>query len=480
MRLFLINPCYPLGRRSNGKESYGNRYRLWKPLSLLILAGLTPPDWDITVIDENLGVPDYRAMPRPDLVGLTAFTAQAVRAYEVADEFRLRGVPVVMGGMHASICSTEALERVDAVVSGEAESIWATVLEDFRNGVLRRIYSGPRLEMEKTPPARHDLSPAGYPLGAIQTTRGCPLNCSFCSVTAFNGGRFRFRPVKEVVREFRLIREKYVLIVDDNLVGTRKEHLARTKQLFRAMIEARLRKKWLAQVTMNMADDEELLRLAKKAGCLAVYIGFESPNMEGLVEVNKRINIRRNCDIRSSVRRIRRHGILVVGSFIMGLDADKPGIGREIAEAARQYGVDFINVLFLTPLPGTTLWQKMESEGRVIFHTFPRDWRYYTLTYPVARYRHMSWAEIIDENEACYRTFYSYLRIISRVVSSLWQIRMPFRTLLSLGANLTMRDNMVRRYREKFRYLDMSGGHRLGNRTGGENENRMDSFQRGF
>jgi radical SAM superfamily enzyme YgiQ (UPF0313 family) len=458
MRLYLINPCYPSGDRTRGKESYGNRYRLWKPLSLLIVAGLTPPDWDITIVDENLGVPDYQKMPRPDLVGLTAFTAQAVRAYEVAEEFRLRGVPVVMGGMHATMCSTEALERVDAVVSGEAESIWATVLEDVRNGVLKRSYSGPRLEMDKAPPARHDLSPAGYPLGAIQTTRGCPLNCSFCSVTAFNGGRYRFRPVEEVIREFKRIREKHVLIVDDNLIGTRKDHLARTKDLFRAMIEANLRKKWLAQVTINMSDDEEMLRLAEKAGCLAVYIGFESPHAEGLAELNKRFNIRPDPDIRGSVRRMQRRGILVVGSFIMGLDVDEPGIGWKIAEAARRYGVDFINVLFLTPLPGTTLWQKMESEGRIISCAFPEDWKYYTLTYPVAGYRNMSWTEIVAENEACYRAFYSYRRIIFRLIAGLRQVRKPFRTLLSIVGNLTMRDNMVRRYGEKFRFLDLSRG----------------------
>jgi radical SAM superfamily enzyme YgiQ (UPF0313 family) len=369
----------------------------------------------------------------------------------------------------------EALERVDAVVSGEAESVWATVLADVRNGGLQRFYSGPRLEMDGVPLARHDLSPAGYPLGAIQTTRGCPLNCSFCSVTAFNGGRFRFRPVEDVIREFRRIREKYVLIVDDNLIGTRQDHLARTKDLFRAMIKADLGKRWVGQATMNLADDEELLRLAAKSGCVAVYIGFESPSVEGLTELNKTFNIRRGRDIRGSVQRIRRHGILVVGSFIMGLDVDERGIGRRIAEAARLYGVDFINVLFLTPLPGTRLWQKMESEGRVICRAFPEDWRYYTLTYPVARYNHLSWAEIIAENEDCYRAFYSCRRIISRVITSLWQMCKPWRTLLSIGGNLTMRDNMVRRSGEKLRVLDMSRGPAWRKQQGTESADRIES-----
>lgn len=472
MRLYLINPCYPPVNATESKKSYGNQFRIWKPLSLLIVAGLTPPEWDITVIDENLGVPNYMNMSRPDLVGITAFSAQANRAYKVAEEFRSRGVPTVMGGMHATMRSAEALEKVDAVVRGEAESAWANVLDDVRKGALKRVYVGTWLEMNKVPLARHHLLPRGYHLGAIQTTRGCPLNCTFCSVTAFSGGRFRHRPIEDVVHEFKSIREKYVLIVDDNLIGTRKDHIARTKDLFRAIIRADLGKKWVAQVTLNIAEDEELLRLAAKAGCFGVYIGFESPNEAGLRELNKEFNIRKGSNIRGSVRRIHRHGILVVGSFIMGLDVDEQGIGAQIAAAARRYGLDFINVLFLTPLPGTRLWQKMESEGRIIAGEFPEDWKYYTLTFPVGRYGHLSWAEILNENEACYRAFYSYPRIVGRVFSSLWGLHKPFRTLVSAVFNFTMRNNMVKNYRKKFQGLDLTRGEAQAKR----NENFNDVF----
>jgi len=464
MRLYLINPCYPLVNTTKIKKNYGNQYRVWKPLSLLILAGLTPPEWDITVVDENLGIPDYVAMPRPNLVGITAFTSQINRAYKVADEFRSRGVPVVMGGIHATMCIEEALERVDAVVKGEAESIWAKVLEDARQGVLNRVYTGTRLEMDKVPLARHDLLPAGYRLGSIQTTRGCPLNCSFCSVTAFNGGRFRQRPIENVVHEFKLIREKYVLIVDDNLIGTRKDHIAHTKDLFRAMIQANLGKKWIAQATINMGEDEELIRLAAKAGCLGVFIGFESPSVEGLEEVNKKFNIQKGSDIKGSVRRMQRHGILVLGSFIMGLDVDEQGIGQQIADAANHYGLDLLNVMFLTPLPGTRLWEKMESEGRIIANAFPDDWKYYTLTFPVARYRHLSWADILGENETCYRAFYSYPRVIRRVFDSLWRMHKPINMLVSIVSNLTYRSNTLRFHREKFQGLNLSRGGGLANK----------------
>jgi radical SAM superfamily enzyme YgiQ (UPF0313 family) len=202
MRLYLINPSNPLVSIVNVKESRWNRYRVWKPLSLMVLAGLTPSDWEIQIIDENLGAPDYAGLPRPDLVGITAFTSQANRAYEVAAHFGRLGVPVVMGGIHATMCREEAMERVDAVVTGEAEDIWPEVLEDAQNGRLQHRYDGGLADIKDVPVARHDLLNGGYACGAIQTTRGCPLNCSFCSVTAFNGAHYRQRPIADVVQEF--------------------------------------------------------------------------------------------------------------------------------------------------------------------------------------------------------------------------------------------------------------------------------------
>jgi radical SAM superfamily enzyme YgiQ (UPF0313 family) len=439
MRLYLINPCNPLVSMTRVKESRWNRYRVWKPLSLMVLAGLTSPEWEISILDENLGALDYPAMPRPDLVGITAFTSQANRAYEVAAHFRRLGVPVVMGGIHATMCVDEVMERVDSVVTGEAEGIWPQVLEDARHGSLKRRYEGGLAEINDVPFARHDLLATGYTFGAIQTTRGCPLNCSFCSVTAFNGAHYRQRPIPDVVREFQSVREKRVLVVDDNLIGTRPEHIARAKDLFRALAQANLGKEWIAQATINFADDEELLALAAKAGCGGVFIGFESPSPEGLRELGKKFNLLKGRDFRASVRRIQRHHILVAGSFIIGLDIDEAGIGKRIAEAASQYGVDNLNVLFLTPLPGTRLWGQMKSEGRLALDAFPEHWKYYTLTFPVARYKHLSLNAIIQEMISCNRNFYSLPRILRRVGSSLWQGRKP---LISLVGNLSFRGNL--------------------------------------
>jgi radical SAM superfamily enzyme YgiQ (UPF0313 family) len=439
MRLYLINPSNPLVSIVKVRESHWNRYRVWKPLSLMVLAGLTPEDWEISILDENMGVPDYAAMPRPDLVGITAFTSQANRAYEVAAHFRNQGVPVVMGGIHATMCSEEVSERVDSIVTGEAESVWSEVLEDARSGFLKPQYKSGLAEIKDVPIARHDLLGTGYAFGAVQTTRGCPLNCSFCSVTAFNGALYRQRPIPDIVREFKMVREKRILLVDDNLIGTRTSHIARAKDLFRSIIKADVRKEWVAQATINFADDEELMTLASKAGCRGVFIGFESPSPQGLQELGKKFNLIKGRDFRSSVKRIQQHNILVVGSFILGLDVDEPGIGKRIAKAAKRYGLDNLNVLFLTPLPGTRLWAQMKAENRIVLDEFPDDWKYYTLTYPTARYRHLSLNDVIREMDSCNRSFYSIPNIAQRLFSSLLKRREPW---ISLVGNLSYRDNI--------------------------------------
>jgi radical SAM superfamily enzyme YgiQ (UPF0313 family) len=450
IRLYLINPRNPLVGLTDLKRSRWNRYRVWKPLGLLTLAALTPRDWQITIFDENIRTPDYQKLPRPDLVGVTAFTSQANRAYELAAEFRRRTVPVVMGGIHATMCPDEATVHVDSIVTGEAELVWPQVLADARQGTLQPCYAGTHAPMDAMPPARHDLLSGDYAFGSIQTTRGCPLNCSFCSVTAFNGFRYRQRPVADVVSEFALIREKLVLVVDDNLIGTSQKHIARTKELFRAMIRARLNKRWIAQVTINMADDDELLALAARAGCAGVFIGFESPTMAGLKEVGKKFNLLNGRDLAASVRRIQQHKILVVGSFIMGLDSDEPGVGGRIAAAARHYGIDILNSLFLTPLPGTRLWDDFAAQGRIAAGAFPQDWRYYTLTFPVARYRRFSHAELLREMETCDGTFYSLRNILRRAWGSLWHRRKP---LIALVASLSYRKNLRQSQRNCWDFL---------------------------
>ena len=438
-RLLLINPRNPLANITNRTNRW-NKYRVWKPLGLLVLAGVTPRQWDIEVVDENIDTPDYRELPLPDLVGVTAFTSQAPRAYEIAAVWRKRGVAVVMGGIHATMCRQEAALHVDTVVTREAESVWPLLLDDFNDGTLRPLYEGGLEDLRRSRPARHDLLSGEYSFGAIQTTRGCPLNCSFCSVSAFNGRTYRHRSIEDVIADLRLLTEKRVLMVDDNFVGISKKHIERTKNLLRAMIAADLGKKWICQATINMADDEELLDLARRSGCMGAFIGFESPTTEGLIEVHKQYHVQKGRDFPASVQRIQRHGITVAGSFIVGLDVDQPGIGRRIAEAASAYHVDFLNAMFLTPLPGTDLWKKMKAENRIATNRFPEDWQYFTLTLPVGRYLNLDRDQVIDEMIDCNRRFYSWWRIAGRVVRNLLRRQQPYLVLIG---NLSYRRNLA-------------------------------------
>lgn len=439
--MLLINPLNELVAITNTTGNYFNRFRIWKPLALMVLAGRTPSNWDVQLIDENLGKPDYSKLENPDLVGVSAFTSQAKAAYEVAAHWRARGVKVVMGGVHATYRTDEALQRVDCVVTGEADDLWPKVLADVLEGKLERVYQGGFADMSQVPPARHDLLPDKYFFGSIQASRGCPVGCSFCSVTVFNGAKLRSRPVEQVVAELKSVPEKFVLITDDNLIGTSKKQIAYAKDLFRAMIAAKHGKKWMGQVTINFGDDLELLQLARDAGCFGVLIGFESPTNEGLAEVRKTFNTKKNRDLRASVKRIKQHGIQIAGSFALGLDVDHQGIGQKIAEAGDQYGVDVVNTLFLTPLPGTRLFTKLETEERIIAQDYPNDWKYYTLTYPVVRYKNLTWPQAVHEMNEVNRHFYTLPKIARRVAKALWLTRRPLSVLAGLMTNLSYRYN---------------------------------------
>jgi radical SAM superfamily enzyme YgiQ (UPF0313 family) len=258
-------------------------------------------------------------------------------------------------------------------------------------------------------------------------------------VTAFNGARFRHRPVDQVVQELASVSEKRVLIVDDNLIGTRPEHLRRAKDLFTAMIKADLKKQWVAQTTVNVANDEELLTLAARAGCKGLFIGFESPDPNGAKDLVGKNNLCKCRDLGEAVARIQAHGIIVAGSFIIGLKGDGPGIGRLIADTAERYGVDFANVLFLTPLPGTKIWEEMTAQNRVFLDGFPDDWAYFTLTYPVARYTGLTTHEAIQEMLSCSKRFYGTARIARR----LWRnVRRGQSALIGLVGGLSYRRNI--------------------------------------
>lgn len=337
------------------------------PLGLATVAALTPPDVDVSLTDENVGPVDFQI--EADLVGITALTTTALRAYRIADEFRSRGVKVVMGGIHASVLPEEASEHADAVVVGEAEEAWPALIEDLRNNRLRPVYKSKKHPaLAGLPIPRRELyaAKAYYIKNTISASRGCPYACSFCSVSLLFGRRYRHRPVEEIIQEIRTLdRRSPILFVDDNIVGSPNF----AKDLFRALIPLKI--KWIAQSTVTMAKDEELLRLASASGCVGVFIGFESLSSDTLAALGKKVNAAEKFE--DVIRKIHSHGIAIHGSFIVGLDEDDDGVFAETLRFAQETRLECAGFSMPTPLPGTTLHQDLDEAGRII----TKDWSRY-------------------------------------------------------------------------------------------------------
>ncbi len=375
-RLLLINP---VGRKSGTLLS---RSSTFPPLSLAYIAAVTPPGWDIQIIDENF---DTFEFTEADLVAITAFTCNINRAYEIAGMYRRKNIKVVIGGIHASMLPHEALEYVDTVVVGEVEGIWENVLNDFENDRLLPLYAGTQVDLEhfKIIP-RHDLLHPDYFWHSVQTSRGCPFNCYFCTVTQYLGTEYRQRKAEDVLEELEGIKGEYITFVDDNLIGYSQEHYRRAAQLFEGMVERKLHKKWWMQTSINAIDNEDLIRLAAKAGCIYAFIGFETIRQNMLKEMKKGINLKIGVEnYKKVIDTFHKYGIGVLGAFIIGNDHESPEFYQQLTEYLIHSGIDIVQVTLLTPLPGTALMKQLQQEGRLIYHDFPKDWDKYRFSYMV-------------------------------------------------------------------------------------------------
>ncbi|HNW72928.1 MAG TPA: radical SAM protein [Bacteroidales bacterium] len=368
--LLLINPA-----NKSGSGFIINKDTRYQPLSLGIIAALTPPDWKVKIIDENFR--DFRYY-EADFVGFTAFSSTVSRAYELAQIYRERGIKTVIGGIHVSMCPDEASRFVDSVVIGEAESVWLQVIRDFEAGTLRPVYKGSLTDLIRSPRPRRDLFHPAYIFASIQTTRGCPMNCDFCSVTAFNGSHYRYRPIDEVIDEMAEIPQKNIFILDDNIVGNNAKAQARAIELFRAMIDRGIRKDWIGQASLNVADNEDVLKYAAKSGCRMLFIGIESEQEDQLSGANKRLNLRMGVNSYDHVfDKMHKYGIAVIAGFIFGWENDTPErIDHRVAFTHRCHA-DSIQTTLLTPLPGTRLFERMQREGILVLNNFPDDWKHY-------------------------------------------------------------------------------------------------------
>ncbi len=431
-RLVLVNP---VNQARAGPSA--NRNTRFSPLGLGMVAALTPDTWHVELVDENWAPFAYRPA---DLVGITAFTPSANRAYAIAAQYRARGVPVVMGGIHASLCSEEALRFVDTVVIGEAESVWPRVLADWEAGRLRKVYRGALAQLAGLPAPRRDLFHPGYTFATVQTSRGCPMDCDFCSVTAFNGRRYRRRPPQEVLDELGAIAQRRIFFADDNLVGYGAEAREQVIELCRGMVERRMRKQWFCQAALNFADDEELLRCASSAGCRMVLLGLEAERTDALVGVNKRLNIQRGvASYPEAIRRIHRAGIAVLGTFIFGFDQDTPELLQRRAGYMQQSDIDVMQMTCLTPLPGTRVFWRLAVEGRLLHCDYPADWDRFDTREVLYQPLGMQPEELAQAMDACTQRVYARPALMRKVLRTLATTHSPAAAMLAWRSNAGQR-----------------------------------------
>lgn len=403
MRVLLVAPNYH--RTDAPGTKTGKRWRtIFPPLSLLQVAALTPPEVEVSVQDE--GTRDLDLDAPCDLVGITSNTSGAPRAYQIADTFRRLGRPVVMGGMHPTVCPEEALQHCDAVVVGEAEGKWDRLLADARQGRLQRIYRAESFpDVTCAPPPRRDLLPReDYLLpDTVQATRGCAHDCSFCSVTPFFGRRTRSKLAEAVAEDVSSLPGEYVVFVDDNIM-TRPSYAQR---LFESLAGAG--KKWMGQASTVVLEDARLLKLAARSGCHYMFVGMESLSAAALEQVNKSFNIAGK--FRNLIGRLHDVGIGVIGAFMFGFDTDDTSVFERTAEFADKARIDVPQYSILTPLPGTRLSQQMEREERII----DRNWRHYDGGHVVFAPRQMSPETLADGMRAALRHNYSTWSIFRRL-----------------------------------------------------------------
>lgn len=371
--------------------------RSFLDLGVHTVMACTPRDVDIAFVDEYLEEIDYDI--ETDAVALSAKTSCVTHAYDVADEFRRRGKTVILGGIHASLRPHEALEHVDCVVTGEAENVWRVAVEDLKRGQLKPRYDADGFpDMGKIPAPAWNHGPANqYLFHQLQTTRGCPFRCRFCSVPDISGQDFRFKPVACVVNEIRSLPKsrgpiasgKPLYIVDDNFIS----RVRYTKELLRALIPLREKGElpsWSAETTLNVAVDEEMLDLFEKAGCATLIIGFESVTEASLAAMDKPVNF---ClTYQDAVERIHARGMTVIGNFIVGFDTDTTAVFKQTLDFVQKTGILYPFFSILTPMPGTKLFDDFASQGRLDH----QDWERYDTRHVVMQPAQMTRDQLMD------------------------------------------------------------------------------------
>jgi len=406
MKILLIMPRGALYRYEKGIFKRPLRYA---PLTLTTLAALVPPELEaeVEIVDE--GVEPLPSKIVADIVGITAITGTAVRAYLLADHIRQKGIPVVLGGVHATLMPQEAALHADAVVTGFAEESWPQLLRDFARGRMQRRYvQSPSLSMENLPFARRDLLKGKnyITVNTMQATRGCTNQCDFCVVPVAWGRKMYLRPIRDVIAELERIDSNHVLFVDVSPVEDKQY----AKDLYRAMIP--LKKRWLSPSTIRMADDPELLDLAAKSGCRGLLIGFESVSQLTLKGMGKGFNYAEKY--RTQVKNLHERGIAIQACFVFGFDTDDKSVFERTVDMVNDLDLDLPRFTAYTPFPGTPIHDKLKRENRIL----ETNWSMYDAQHVVFKPKLMSSEELQEGLYWTWRQCYTARSIFKRLVGS--------------------------------------------------------------
>jgi radical SAM superfamily enzyme YgiQ (UPF0313 family) len=420
MKIQLLSPAGEIHRNGTGIFKTALRYA---PLTLTTLAALVPDELhaDITIQDE--GVQPLDLDFDADLVGITAITGTAPRAYAIADQLRARGHTVVIGGVHATLLPDEAARHADALVLGYGEKSWPQLLRDFRRGELRPCYFTPTGRvLAGVPQARRDLLKRDRyaTVNSIEATRGCPHKCDFCVVPTAWSNTYAHRPVAEVMAELATFEGRVALFID--LSPMEDVHYA--KELYRAMIPLRLR--WVGLSTTRIAEDDELLRLAAQSGCKGLLIGFESISQDTLNQTHKHFHAAAKYG--EVVRKLHDQGIGIQGCFVFGFDTDDESVFERTAEFVDKTKIDLPRYAVATPFPNTGLYRRLEAEARLLH----RNWALYDVEHVVFQPRRMSPERLQEGLEWTWRQSYSWRSLFTRLSGAPWSI-LPLWLSLNLG-----------------------------------------------
>jgi len=421
MKILLIAPDIE-SKFARSKRGFKIPYPItFSTCGLQLLGALTPPGHSIRIVDETLGEKvDFDG--GYDLVGISMMTTQSSRGYKIADEFRLRGVTVVGGGYHPSVLPEEALEHFDAVTVGEGEYTWKELLSDAEAGTLKKIYQSDRLvDMKDIPWPRRDLV-RDRRFGVknfIQTSRGCPQKCSFCSIIKFFGYTYRNRPVDDVINEIKHLKKtgalkwNMVFFSDDNIVG----NPTYAKELFKALIP--LKVKWGSQCSIAIAKDTELLQLARESGCVALAIGLEAVTDQSLILANK--NMGSAHWYVEAIALIHSYKIAVFGLFIFGFDSDDRTVFDKTFEFVEKNHLEYAMFSVLTPLPGTSFYDEFKQSGRLLHER----WADYDFQHVVFKPSQMTAQELQDGRYYTAKKIHTLRSILGRVLGAKTSLLFP-------------------------------------------------------